>query len=420
MKITEISKCRICGNTDLISLMDLGEQPLSGLFPQINAEDPPCSPLHLVKCNPEHNHNACGLVQLKHSVDPGEMFRNNYGYLSGMNHTMTDHLGSITAKIEQHIKLHKGDSVIDIGSNDGTLLKSYQTKGINRIGIDPGGKQYKKYYPEDIQLITDFFPSKLYTGEKAKVITSISMFYDLEDPMAFVKSIKENLHKDGIWVLEQSYLPTMLESHAFDTICHEHLEYYALAQITWMVVRNGLKVVDVETNHINGGSFRVYVSHSQSEIPENNSHISNMELFESSQKLNTEIPYKEFKDNVERIKEKTMKFIDAEILKGKKIYVYGASTKGNILLNYYGLTEKTIAAAADRNPNKWTCKTPGSHIPIISEDTMRRVNPDYLLVLPWHFKKEFIDREKEFLENGGKFIFPLPECEVVGSCKHGV
>jgi len=419
MKITEITTCRICGNTNLIPLMDLGLQPLSGIFPQKQAEDPPSSPLQLVKCNNETNKVACGLVQLKHSVDPGEMFKNNYGYLSGMNQTMTNHLGSITDHIEHHIKLSEGDTVIDIGSNDGTLLKSYKVKGLFRVGIDPGGEQYKKYYPDDIQLISDFFPSEQYKGDKAKVITSIAMFYDLEDPMAFVKSIKANLHPEGIWVLEQSYLPDMLVNNAFDTICHEHLEYYALAQIKWMLAKNGLKVIDVETNNTNGGSFRVYVTHAGSKQPTYIQRISSMERYENSLKLNTPLQYTAFYDRVSSLKNKMLEFINNEIKKGKSIYVYGASTKGNVLLNYYGLTDKEIVAAADRNPQKWICKTPGSHIPIISEEDMRKANPDYLLVLPWHFKKEFIEREKCYLDRGGRIIFPLPYLEIVGTGKHG-
>lgn len=414
MKITEITKCRICGNENLITLMDLGEQPLSGIFPKVNDADPPSAPLKLVKCDNAKDPHACGLVQLKHSCDPGEMFKNNYGYLSGMNKTMTEHLRSITEGISNHIDLTKGGVVIDIGSNDGTLLKSYNNKSLIRVGIDPGGKQYKKYYPDDMLLITDFFPSKKYCGDKAKVITSIAMFYDLEDPMAFVKSIKENLHEEGIWVLEQSYLPSMLQANAFDTICHEHLEYYALAQIEWMLARNGLKVIDVETNLTNGGSFKVYVAHEDSKHTPNTENIRNMRRFEGNLKLNTQKPYVDFYVRVQHIKDQLMKFLREEKDAGKTIYIYGASTKGNVLLNYFGIHNKLVTAAADRNPQKWVCKTPGSHIPIVSEDSARKAKPDYFIVLPWHFKSEFIEREKEYLKHGGKFIFPLPNVEVVG------
>lgn len=432
MKITEITKCRVCGNTDLIKIMDLGLQPLSGIFPKVEENDPPSAPLILVKCNNQTNAKYCGLVQLKHSVDPEDMFQGgDYGYRSGLNQTMTTHLESITEDIMRRVRLNDKDIVVDIGSNDGTLLKSYtkhiQIIGgyprIRRCGIDPGGKQYKKYYPSDIALIPEFFPSETfkitYKGEKAKVITSIAMFYDLEDPMVFVKNIKETLHPDGMWVLEQSYLPTMLTNNSFDTICHEHLEYYALAQIEWMCIKNGLKIIDVVMNNINGGSFRCYVAHTNSPHTVNTDILTVVHQHEDAIKLNTTKPFKAFVVSVLNIKEHLKNFIRTEKHKGKKIYVYGASTKGNILLNYFDLDVNFITAAADRNPDKWIRKTPGTHIPIISEEQARIDKPDYFLVLPWHFKKEFINREKEYLESGGKFIFPLPNFEIVGAIKYG-
>jgi hypothetical protein len=244
------------------------------------------------------------------------------------------------------------------------------------------------------------------------------MFYDLEDPMAFVKSIKENLHSEGIWVFEQSYLPSMLDANSFDTICHEHLEYYALAQIDWMLSRNGLKVISVDTNHTNGGSFRIYATHEgNNTVAGNPDKVTNMERYEKQLQLNTLKPYINFYVRVNHVKDRLMAVLREEKDKGKTIYVYGASTKGNILLNYFGLHNKLITAAADRNPAKWVLMTPGTHIPIISEEDARNAKPDYFLVLPWHFKKEFIEREHEFLTHGGKFIFPLPQVEIVAAHK---
>jgi NDP-4-keto-2,6-dideoxyhexose 3-C-methyltransferase len=417
MKITEIKKCRICGNEKLIEIMNLGEQELSGKFPKIDEVDPPSSPLILVKCDDSKKEDACGLIQLKHSSEPEQMYVGGYGYLSGMNQTMTAHLKDVVKKIESIVNLKSGDLVIDIGSNDGTLLKSYTKSGIKRVGIDPGGQQYKQYYPPEIGLITDFFPTtalnNLYPGQKAKVITSIAMFYDLENPMSFVQNIKKYLDTEGIWVLEQSYLPSMLESNAFDTICHEHLEYYALKQIEWMLKRNDLKVIDVERNLINGGSFKIYVAHKGTIYPINKKSISDLKDYENSLYLNTITPYKEFKNRVDKIKIDLTTFIKNEKVKGKLIYAYGASTKGNILLNYFKLDNTIITAAAERNDKKWGCRTPGTHIPIVSEESARKAFPEYFLVLPWHFKDEFIQRESTYLKEGGKFIFPLPSISVI-------
>lgn len=412
MKVTEIKKCRICGNTDLQVIMDLGEQELSGKFPKLNESDPPKSPLILVKCNTSKNSNACGLVQLKHSSEPDQMYVGGYGYLSGMNQTMTNHLKEIAQGLEKLVKLSPGDLILDIGSNDGTLLKSYSAQGVKRLGVDPGGKQYQQYYPLDITLITDFFPSEamhtLYPNRKAKIITSIAMFYDLENPMAFVQDIKNYLHKDGVWLLEQSYLPSMMEANAFDTICHEHLEYYALKQIEWMLNKNDLKIIDVGVNYINGGSFKVCVAHKGSTYTPNKNLISALKKREESMLLDTIYPYKEFTHRVEDIKSKLTNFLKKEKQQGAVIYAYGASTKGNVLLNYFKLDNSIITAAADRNEKKWGCMTPGTHIPIVSEKYARNAIPDYFLVLPWHFRDEFIEREIDYLKQGGSFIFPLP------------
>lgn len=417
MKVTEIKKCRICGNDKFITIMDLGVQELSGKFPKIGDTDPPRSPLILIKCDDTKNPDACGLVQLKHSSEPEQMYIGGYGYLSGMNQTMTEHLKDVVEKIENLVKLKPGDLVLDIGSNDGTLLKSYTTRGIKRIGIDPGGEQYRQYYPPEIDLITDFFPTTalkmFYSNQKAKIITSIAMFYDLENPMSFVQNIKNHLHSDGIWVLEQSYLPSMLESNAFDTICHEHLEYYALKQIEWMLKKNDLKVIYVDTNLINGGSFKIYVAHKGTIYPVEKKGLTALRDYETKLKLDTMYPYTSFKRRIDAIKSELTTFIKQEKENGKIIYAYGASTKGNILLHYFTLNNTSITAIADRNEKKWGCMTPGTHIPIISEESARTAIPDYFLILPWHFKEEFIQRELKYLKEGGKFIFPLPSIVII-------
>ena len=418
MKIDEIKKCRICGNPDLIPILDLGIQALSGRFPSENELDPPKAPLELVKCDDTKNSNSCGLLQLKHSVSSEELYLYNYGYRSGINQTMRLHLKGIVQRVQEIVDLHTGDVALDIGSNDATLLKYYKTSGLRKIGIDPTGEQFLEYYTVDIELISDYFNSSNYSSashdKQAKVVTSIAMFYDLEAPMNFVEDIKKVLHPDGIWVLEQSYMPTMLKINSFDTVCHEHLEYYSLKQIDWMLRKNDLRIFDVEFNDINGGSFRIYACHNNSVFKSNQKKINQVFSNEENLKLDSELPYKEFNERVLRIKDDLYNFLTTEKAKGKSIYIYGASTKGNVLLQFCNIDHTLITAAADRNPEKWGRRTPITNIPIISEEEARKAKPGYFLVLPWHFKEEFIKREADFLASGGKFIFPLPKIEIIG------
>ena len=417
MKIKAVEQCRICGNRYLTPIMDLGVQALSGRFPSQSEPDLPRAPLELAKCDTSRNSNSCGLLQLKHSVPPEEMYSHSYGYRSGINQTMKAHLKGIVQHIQEIVDLNAGDVVVDIGSNDATLLKCYKMKGLKKIGIDPTGEQFSAYYTDDIELVSDYFTSSNYLSvspdRKAKIITSIAMFYDLETPMGFVKDIKQILDPDGVWVFEQSYMPTMLKLNSFDTVCHEHLEYYALKQIDWMLRRNHLRIFDVEFNDINGGSFRVYSCHNNSAIKSNQERIESTLHSEEKSGLDSILPYREFKERVFRIKDELYNFLSTEKAKGRSIYIYGASTKGNVLLQFCNIDSTLITAAADRNPEKWGHQTPATHIPIISEGAARKAKPDYFLVLPWHFRREFIEREKTFLSGGGRFIFPLPEIEIV-------
>jgi SAM-dependent methyltransferase len=398
-------------------ILDLGVQALSGRFPSSDEPDPPKAPLALVKCNDAKSPDCCGLLQLKHSVSSEEMYSHGYGYRSGINQTMRGHLQGIVRRVQEIVDLQAGDVVLDIGSNDATLLKCYQTPGLHRIGIDPAGEQFARYYTGDIKLVSDYFNSRNYfhvfPDKPAKVVTSIAMFYDLEKPMDFVKDIRKILHPDGIWVLEQSYMPTMLAMNSFDTVCHEHLEYYSLKQIDWMLKKNGLRIFDVEFNNINGGSFRVYACHHKSALRSNQPGIDSAFLNEEKLKLDSASPYKAFKKRVLGIRDELYRFLTTEKSKGKSIYLYGASTKGNVLLQFCHIDHTLITAAADRNPEKWGRRTPATNIPIISEEEARQAKPDYFLVLPWHFKEEFISREREYLSSGGHFIFPLPEIEVI-------
>ena len=415
--IKSVSACRICQNTSLVSLFNLGEHALSGRFPGPGEPEPRVAPLELIMCQGDAQ-STCGLVQLRHEVPSDELYNHQYGYRSGLNQTMTRHLGDLVKEVEQRAKLQPGDVVVDIGSNDATLLRSYTTQGIRKIGIDPTGTQFKRFYPEDVQLVPDFFTAEAFKrvaqGEKAKAITSIAMFYDLPKPLDFVRDVRDSLRKDGVWVFEQSYLPSMLETTSFDTICHEHLEYYGLKQIEWMLHKADMKLVDVSLNACNGGSFRLTAAHADAPYAPNQGAIENLRTSESHLALDTLAPFEQFKARSEQARTEINAFLRAEKAKGKSIYVYGASTKGNTLLQYFGLNNQILTAAAERNTEKFGRRTPATNIPILSEAEVRAANPDYMLVLPWHFKQEFLTREQAYLDNGGKFIFPLPKFDVIG------
>ena len=406
----EIHHCRLCGGTDLIEAINIGDQALSGCFPGPGDEDPPVAPLIVIRCG------DCGLVQLRHSVNTDAMFTYDYGYRSGINATMRDHLAGVVEWTTERCPVGAGDIVVDIGCNDGTLLKSYKMPGLERMGIDAIAGKFKDEIPDGIQVTEGFFTidlaHQLFAQNKAKIITSIAMFYDLEQPGDFVAAIADTLAGDGVWVLEQSYLPTMLETNAFDTICHEHLEFYGLEQIDRLASMHELRVFDVQKNAINGGSFRIAVCHDNAPY-ETSDAVTNLRAQEAELGLNTAVPYAAFQKKINELRDDLKIFVEAEIAKGKKIYAYGASTKGNTLFQFYGLDHRHIVAVADRNPEKWGRRTPQTRIPIVSEQTARADSPDYFLVLPWHFRDEFVKREAAFLERGGKFIFPLPNFEVV-------
>lgn len=413
----QVTKCRICGNANLVSLLNLGEQALTGVFPKSKTEKITSGPLELVKCHPiTDKENVCHLVQLRHSYDKHEMYGINYGYRSGLNVSMVNHLKGIVTYIQSIIALKEGDIVLDIGSNDGTTLRQYPHY-LKLVGIDPTGKKFKEYYPEHIELIPDFFSYPVFKNrfpeQKAKVITSIAMFYDLENPISFVQDVYNSLADDGIWVLEQSYLPLMLEANAYDTICHEHLEYYSLYQIQWIMDKVGFKIIDVELNDTNGGSFRVTVAKKKSCFLVNDS-VRNVLQQEEKSDLNSFLPYEKFKKQVHQHKKELKEWIERLHSENKKVFGYGASTKGNVILQYCGFTRKEIPYIAEVNEDKFGAFTPFTHIPIISEKEAKAMHPDYFLVLPWHFKESILQKEKEFISSGGKFIFPLPRIEIVG------
>jgi hypothetical protein len=406
----KIDRCRISGSENLVPVLDLGLQRLTGVFPRSPEEKITNGPLELLWC-PDS-----GLVQLAHSYHAEEMYGDNYGYRSGLNQSMVDHLTRKIQHLERRAHVKPGDTVLDIGSNDATSLKAYQTTGINRIGIDPTAEKFRSFYPADIRLVPDFFSADNYhsvTREPAKVVTSIAMFYDLEDPIGFARQIEQILTADGLWHFEQSYLPAMLRTCSYDTICHEHIEYYSLLSVDRIVKAAGLKIVDVQMNAVNGGSFAVTAAKEASSVSVNKPVIDWLLEQEDRMGLTTIKPYQDFKERVFRHRDDLTRLLDALVADGKKIVGYGASTKGNVLLQFCGITERHLTAIAEVNPEKYGRFTPGTNIPIVSEADAKAMNPDYMLVLPWHFKENILRREQKYLDSGGKLIFPLPEIEII-------
>jgi hypothetical protein len=401
----------VARTSNLVPVLNLGMQALTGVFPQDAQHPVALAPLELV-WSPDS-----GLLQLRHSFDPADMYGDNYGYRSGLNQSMVDHLTHKVRMLERLVPLASGDCVLDIGSNDATTLKAYATSGIRRIGIDPTAQKFAQYYTPDIIVRPTFFSAEAYrsaSDKPARIVTSIAMFYDLEDPIAFAREIASILAEDGVWHFEQSYMPSMLRMNSYDTICHEHLEYYSLNVVQRILAAADMRIVDVAMNNVNGGSFAVTATHKRNKsLKANDAVVQWMLNQEDRMGLNTPRPFREFEERVYRHREDLVRLLRNLVADGKKVLGYGASTKGNVLLQFCGLGPSEIPAIAEVNTEKFGRVTPGTHIPIVSEPEARAMKPDYFLVLPWHFKDSILRREKDYLADGGKFIFPFPEIEIV-------
>ena len=404
--------CRIDGSK-LIEVMDLGTQYVSDFV-----DDPKDGETSSLKVGIG---KKSGLVQLYESFPPEKMYR-RYWYRSGINESMVLELKGITEAAKKIVELKPGDTVLDIACNDGTLL-SFWEKDLFRIGIDPA-KNLKQHSQKHANVIVeDFFNSKNFfnnTKNKAKVITSIAMFYDLEDPNWFVKEAKSVLDPEGIWIIQMSYMPLMLEQNAFDNILAEHIEYYSFTVLNNLLDSNGLKVIDVELNDVNSGSFRVYIAHKKNnnfKLPYHAQQIGDFRVksllaYEENLGLLKPKVYVDFFKRITANKNKTMKLLKDIKKKGKTVIGYGASTKGNTLLQFYGITTDLIPYIAERTPEKWGKKTIGTGIPIISEQEARDKKPDYLFVFPWHFVDSFRQREQALLRVGTQMIVPLPYLKI--------
>jgi NDP-4-keto-2,6-dideoxyhexose 3-C-methyltransferase len=413
--------CRICGSGALAPVLDLGDQCIAGAFAEPGGEKPVqrAVPLELVRCDMTADQDACGLLQTKHTI-PGSILYQSYWYRSGVNKTMTDNLHGIARGAETLAGPKAGDLIVDIGCNDGTLLDGYENRDLRFLGFDPS--DVARYaIDKGYEVVNDFFSGpvlrELYPDAKARVVTSIAMFYDLEDPLQFVEDVASVLSDTGVWVMELHYMPLMLERNAFDAVVHEHLEYYSLSVIERLVGEAGLEVVEAELNDVNGGSIRLFIGHRGrlGRSPEAADRLQRLRIQEFELALDSPEPYEAFARGTERVGRELREVCEQLVAQGKTIHVYGASTKGNTILQYAGLDSSLIPYAADRNEDKWGSETIRTGIPIISEEESRAMKPDYYLALPWHFLDEFLDREQEFLRAGGEFIVPLPEVTLVGA-----
>jgi 2-polyprenyl-3-methyl-5-hydroxy-6-metoxy-1,4-benzoquinol methylase len=405
-----VTACRICGSSKLETVLSLGQQALTGVFRRPEDPEPITTPIELTFCH------DCKFLQSGHTVDADLMYA-EYWYRSGTNQTMIDHLTGVVSDAVMRVSLVPGDVCIDIGCNDGTLLRAYEGRGVNRIGVDPSDA-IKSISDPSITKINNYFTAAnvagALDGRKAKVITSISMFYDLDRPNDFVRDITQVLDPNGIWVVEMNYTANMIASCGYDMISHEHVAYYTLRTFERLITKHGLKVLDATFNTINGGSIRLFAGFAGTPS-DSVAEVSARELAAGLEEPKT---YHAYADVIERFKVKLRDLLTGIHARGEKIAVYGASTRGNTILQHCGITGDLIFAAADRNPMKWGLQTSGSKVAIRSEEEVRAVNPEYMLVLPYYFLPEFLQREHAYLENGGKFIVPLPQLRII-SMKDG-
>ncbi len=406
---TTIEHCRVCGSKDIRHLYSLGELYVSDFVDHKDTGFK--APLTMVMCG------NCSLVQLKDTAPQEFMYTRFYWYRSGVTDTMRKALRDITRDIESRIPLAAGDIVLDIGSNDGTMLRTYEVPGIVTVGVEPAsnlaeeGRQGLDYF------INDFWTYENYrkaVPKKAKVITAIGMFYDMEDPNQFITDAAKALTNDGVFVAQLMCLKNMLDTNDVGNICHEHLEFYSLAALEFLFEKNGFRIIDIHHNLVNGGSYRVYAGLMDGNPPIMKGADARLKKYRAEEKeFARKDIHMDFFRRVEANKKLCVDFIRRETAKGKRVWVYGASTKGNTILQYYGLDHTFIEGASERSPEKWGKCTVGTGIPIFSEEEARKKNPDYFLVLPYAFFDEFYKREEDWRKGGGKFIVPLPEFRVV-------
>jgi NDP-4-keto-2,6-dideoxyhexose 3-C-methyltransferase len=400
-EIVEHTECRLCGAAELADIHAFGNLYVSNFVDFVDIHSGTRAPLDLLMCA------SCSLIQLRHTAPMELMYARHYWYRSGVTDTMRAALRDVSRAAEEAVDLKPGDTVLDIGANDGTYLESYSLAELRRIGCEPADNLIEGLTGRCDHVLHDFWNLEAYEAlgarqgfGKAKVITALGMFYDLEDPGRFIADAAGALDKNGIFIAQLMCLATMLEKNDLGNICHEHIEYYSLESLRHLFENNGLEMFRIEENDVNGGSYRIFARPYRGTGMEFDEHITSRDVAD-------------FVARIDANKKKCVDFITAEVAGGKTVYVYGASTKGNTILQYYGLDSTLITAAAERSPEKWGKFTIGTGIPIVSEDEARRAQPDYFLVLPWAFFDEFYEREKDWRADGGKFIVPLSEFRVV-------
>ena len=415
-----IKKCRICGNEELVPIISLGNQCLTSVFPSPSSDNPSLSPLDLLFCSSKTK-EVCNLVQLKHNADIEEMYGSTYGYFSSISPTMVSHLSDIMDQAIKSVELKEKDIVLDIGCNDGTFLNLYKKQRcLNRVGIDPSSEKFRKMFDDDIKVSYNFFSERkvreIINNGNCKVISSIAMFYDIHDPIGFVKDIKSLLTEDGIWVVEVAYLPLMMTNLAYDQIMHEHLTYLGLKQMKWIMDKVDMEIIDVSLNNINGGSITIIAGNKSHKHKINSKEINF--LIEKEKALEDKKTFERFARRIISHKNDLNELLKVINHTPKTIMGYGASTKGNVVLNYCDIKPSQLSKICDQNPEKPGLLTPGSRIPIISKKEMRKIGPDYLLVFIWHFRKEVIEDEIEYIKNGGTLIFNLPRIHFVNKSNY--
>ena len=400
-RTVKISRCRLCSNKKLLKIHSFGNLFVSNFVSKKDINKGIKAPLNLIYCK------NCKLLQLQHSAPQEIMYKKFYWYRSGITNTMKNALKNIFLTVRKMSILNKGDTILDIGANDGTLLKYFKKDKYVTIGCEPA-KNLTKFLKKNCKyVLNNFWNSndlkKILTNKKIKkpkLITAIGMFYDLEDPSKFIADAAEVLDDNGVFIAQLMCLESMLKKNDLGNICHEHLEFYSYDSLKYLFEKNGLKIFKMEENDINGGSYRIFCK----------KNISHSIVYKEKTSLSG---IKEFIQRVESNKKKCLSFLINAVKKGLKVYIYGASTKGNTLLQYYGINQKLIKFAAERSPEKWGKYTVGSGIRIISESEARKLNPDYFFVMPYAFIKEFIKREKKWIKKGGKFILPYPNFKVI-------
>jgi NDP-4-keto-2,6-dideoxyhexose 3-C-methyltransferase len=416
--------CRICGNSNLETVVDLGLQPISSVFPSEEESDPSTTPLHLVRCSDSAVVAGCGLLQLLHTASLDEMYGSTYGYHSSLSNSMVVHLEKKAADLSRQLIGDEHLNILDIGCNDGTLLNAFNrinpSRSLGLYGVDPSSEKFRDNFSDgikvDYKFFSDEFAQKFEAGSFA-LITSIAMFYDIDDPISFVTSIKRLLAPNGVWAFELSYLPLFLQQLSYDQICHEHVTYYSLRDLNNLLQKHDLSIYEVSLNDMNGGSIYLKVCHSSAHHHYrdglNDAYIER--LISQEDALDKTETYENFRWRLKNHIDELSQFFDMAKLTAKSVYGYGASTKGNILAHFCGIGRAQIPAIGDLNIEKHGRFTPGTRIPIMSHEAIKNYNPDYLFVFIWHFRSEVIRLNLDYIRSGGSLVFPLPRLHIVNS-----